>query len=251
MYSKAILRRPGKNLHKGITTANLGKPDFKKALRQHEEYCNALLKCGLEIIVLEADEKYPDGCFVEDTAIITEKIAIITRLGDKSRHGEEVEISKILSSHRKIIESINLPGNVDGGDVLRVENHFYIGISRRTNKEGSRQLKEIFLKYGYSMSELQVESVLHLKTGITYLGKNNFISNYQFSKKINSPNIIVVDEDENYSANNLLINDFLLIPKGFIKSKQKILKFGFNIIEIDLSEFRKMDGGMTCLSLLF
>jgi dimethylargininase len=101
MYTKAIVRRPGRNFAEGITTSILGKPDFKKALEQHSAYCNALIGCGLELIVLEADERYPDGCFVEDTAIVTEKVAVITRPGAASRMGEEAEISLILSEFRK------------------------------------------------------------------------------------------------------------------------------------------------------
>jgi dimethylargininase len=93
MYSKAIVRRPGKNFAEGITTSNLGKPDFKKAIEQHSAYCDALTGCGLELIVLEADERYPDGCFVEDTAIVTGEVAVITKPGAASRMGEETMYS--------------------------------------------------------------------------------------------------------------------------------------------------------------
>jgi dimethylargininase len=102
MYSKAIVRRPGRNFAEGITTSNLGKPDFEKALEQHSAYCDALKRCGLELTVLEADERYPDRCFVEDTAIVTGKVAVITRPGAASRLGEEAEISKTLSEFRKM-----------------------------------------------------------------------------------------------------------------------------------------------------
>jgi dimethylargininase len=117
--SKAIVRRPGRNFAEGITTSNLGKPDFEKALEQHSAYCDALTGAGIELIVLEADERYPDGCFVEDTAIVTSEVAVITRPGAASRMGEEAEISETLSEFRKI-ETIKLPGNLDGGDVLKV-----------------------------------------------------------------------------------------------------------------------------------
>ena len=250
MYSKAIVRKPGRNFAEGITTANLGKPDFEKALEQHSAYCDALTGCGLELIVLEADERYPDGCFVEDTAIVTSEVAVITRPGAASRMGEEAEISEILSEFRKI-EIVKLPGTADGGDVLKVENHFFIGISGRTNRDGARQLSAILSKYGYTASETEVGSGLHLKSGIAYLGKGNFISVEGFSKIAGSTVIIISDREESYSANCLLVNDFLLIPKGYPKSKKKIVELGYNIIEPDMSEFRKMDGGLTCLSLLF
>ena len=250
MYTKAIVRRPGRNFAEGITTSNLGKPDFEKALDQHSKYCDALKGCGLELIVLEADEKYPDGCFVEDTAIVTSEVAIITRPGASSRMGEEAEISGILSEFRKI-ETIKLPGTLDGGDVLRVGNHFFIGISGRTNWDGARQLSAILAKYNYTASETEVGQGLHLKSGIAYLGKGNFISAEGFSKIAGSFRIIIIDQDESYSANCLHANDFLMIPDGFPKSKKKIVELGYNIIELEMSEFRKMDGGVTCLSLLF
>jgi len=250
MFSKAIVRRPGKNFTEGITTSNLGKPDFEKALEQHSAYCDALTGCGLELIVLEANERYPDGCFVEDTAIVTGEVAVITKPGAASRMGEEAEISEILSEFRQI-ESIRFPGTLDGGDVLRVENHFYIGISGRTNRDGARQLSSILTKYGYTASEKEVGSGLHLKSGIAYLGNGNFISVEGFSKIAGSSGIIITDQEESYSANCLLVNDLLFIPKGFPKSKKKIIELGYIIIELDMSEFRKMDGGLTCLSLLF
>jgi dimethylargininase len=250
MHTKAIVRKPGKNFSERVTTSNLGKPDFQKALKQHEAYRNALIRCGLELIVLEADERYPDGCFVEDTAIVTGEAAIIARPGAASRLGEELEISKVLSGFKKI-EIIEEPGNVDGGDILRVKDHFYFGLSGRTNREGSRQLSAILAKYGYTSSETEVRSGLHLKSGIAWLGKDNFISTSEFSKTAGTSNIIIIDPGEEYSANCLLVNDFLLIPSGFPGSKRRIEALGCNIIELDTSEFRKMDGGLTCLSLLF
>jgi len=249
MYTRAILRKPGRNYANGITTASLGKPDFEKALEQHEGYCNALIKCGLELTILDADLKYPDGCFVEDTAIVTKEVAIITRPGALSRLGEEIEISKILSRLKKTV-TIEHPGHVDGGDILRMEDHFFIGRSKRTNREGAAQLMTILSEYGYTSSEITVETVPHLKSGITYLGLGNFISIDEFSKKIGAYNIIAVDPNENYSSNCLPVNDHLLISKGFPKSKQKIAELGYNLIEVEMSEFRKMDGALTCLSLL-
>lgn len=249
-YTKAIVRQPGKNFANGITTSTLGKPSYEKALEQHNAYREALTKCGVDIIVLEADEKYPDGCFVEDTAVVTSEVAVIARPGNPARLGEEIKISEILKKY-KAIETIYAPGTLDGGDILRVENHFYIGLTDRTNEEGARQLSAHLQKHGYTTSTIAVKDILHLKTGIAYLGNNNIIALDQLSKLINGSNTIILDTSENYSANCLRVNGFLLIPKGFPKSKDQILKLGYNIIEIEMSEFRKMDGGLTCLSLLF
>ena len=249
MYSKAIVRKPGRNFAEGITSSGLGKPDFEKALLQHDAYCEALVRCGLELIIMEADERYPDGCFVEDTAIVTSEVAVITRPGAISRRGEENEIAKIISGFRKT-ERIVSPGTVDGGDVLRAEGHFYIGISGRTNREGARQLASILAGYGFSSSEVNVGSGLHLKSGIAYLSKGNFICTESLSGIKGINNFIITDENENYPANSLLLNDFLLFPNGFPATESKIRKLGYNVVGLDMSEFRKMDGGLTCLSLL-
>jgi len=250
MYSKAIVRRPGRNFANGITTSSLGKPDYEKALEQHSAYCDALERCGVELIILEADERYPDGCFVEDTAIVNSKVAIITHPGAAARLGEEVEISRVLSGFREL-ETIDFPGTLEGGDILRAGDHYFIGLSGRTNQEGADQLAAILSKYGFTSSEHKVEAGLHLKSDIAYLGKGNFISTPALSKIAQPGNFIILDKDENYSANCLLVNDFLLIPKGFPKAKMKVADLGYNIIELEMSEFRKMDGGLTCLSLLF
>ena len=250
MYTRAIVRRPGRNFANGITTSNLGQPDFNRALEQHAAYCEALIKCGVELTVLDADDRYPDGCFVEDTAVVNSMVKVVSRPGAATRRGEEEEIARILVGFGTT-ESITAPGTLEGGDVLRAENHYYIGISERTNTEGARQLSAILAKYGFTSSLIRVEAGLHLKSDIAYLGNGNYISTPVFSKIAHPANTIVLDPDEYYSANCLRVNDYLLIAKGFPKSKRKILELGYNIIELDMSEFRKMDGGLTCLSLLF
>ena len=254
MYSiiptTAIVRKPGRNFADGITEASLGRPDYDKALRQHSAYCDAITGCGLKVIVLEADERYPDCCFVEDTAVVTDRMAVITRPGAESRRGEELRIAEVLSEFRKL-ERIEPPGTLDGGDILRVNDHFYIGISGRTNREGAAQLAAILSRYGYTSSEEEVRHGVHLKSGLAYPGNNTFICISAYSDISKSAEYIILDENESYSANCLRINDFLLIPGGFHESRSKILSFGFNIIELNMSEFRKMDGGLTCLSLVF
>jgi dimethylargininase len=250
MISKAIVRKPGRSFAKGITTSNLGKADHNIALVQHDAYCNALVKCCVELIVLEADENFPDSCFVEDTAVVTEKMAVITRPGALQRRGEEVSILKVLSQYKKI-ELIQEPGTVDGGDILGMDDHYFIGLSVRTNIEGAHQLAAILQKYGYSSTEIKVDTVIHLKSGITYLGNGNFMAIKEFAKKFSKYRIVPVDQDESYSANCLALNDNILISKGFPKSRKRVRDLGYNIIELEMSEFRKMDGALTCLSLLF
>ncbi len=252
MFKYAVVRKPGSNFCEGITASNLGQPNYKKSLQQHKAYCGALRKCGLKLIILKPEIRFPDGEFVEDTAVVTEKCAIITRLGAAARRGEEFKIKKVLRKFKKI-KIIKPPGTVDGGDILRVGNHFYIDLSERTNKEGAKQLSIILSKYEYTATIIPIKNVLHLKTGIIYIGNNNLISTNDFAKKKEFAkfNIIQTDKDENYSSNCLLVNNFLLIPAGFPKTKEKLQALGYKILEIDMSEFQKMDGGLTCLSILF
>src|SRR5699024_4914460 len=131
----------------GLTTSNLGKPDFNKAVEQHQQYVGALKKCGVKTIELEADEQFPDSTFVEDTAIVTEKCAIITNTGAESRNGEIIEMKGVLAEIYGTLEFIKAPGTLEGGDVLQVDHHFYIGISNRTNEAGAKQLKDILQKH--------------------------------------------------------------------------------------------------------
>ena len=250
MYTRAITRKPGRNFADGITTSKMGRPDYRKALIQHAAYCETLNRCGLEVIILEADERYPDGCFVEDTAVITDEASIITRPGAAARRGEEEEILKILSGYRTPLR-IESPGTLDGGDILRADNHFFIGRSGRTNREGAQQLERFLSEYGYTSSGIEVKNSLHLKSGIAFLGKGRFISTNEFSGISEKGTFTILDPEDSYSANCLPVNDFLLFPSGFPGSAKKLAETGFTIIELDMSEFRKMDGGLTCLSLLF
>ncbi len=168
--SKAVVRIPPENFSQGITSSGLGKPDYGLALKQHSDYCQALKDCGVNLIILEKDTDYPDSTFVEDTAVVNEKCAVITRPGDRRRRGEEVKIKEVLSRYRDT-ERIKEPGTVDGGDVLRIEDKYYIGLSQRTNRQGGDQLSEILKKYGYESVFIKVTNMLHLKSGVNYLDK--------------------------------------------------------------------------------
>jgi len=151
------------------------------------------------------------------------------------------------------IEFIEPPGTVEGGDVLRVENHFYIGLSRRTNNGGARQLTHILRNYGFDTSTVLVDKSLHLKAGVTYAGRDILVAVDEFVRKpeFQKFNIVRIPKDENFAANCLRINDYLFIAKGFPTTKSLLEKTGFSITELEMSEFQKMDGGLTCLSLFF
>ncbi|MFP4024170.1 MAG: dimethylarginine dimethylaminohydrolase family protein [Thiohalospira sp.] len=252
MFTKAIVKRPAETFANGITTSNLGKPDYNLALKQHDAYCEALVKCGLALTVLEADPDFPDSCFVEDTAVVTKNFGVITRPGDKTRLGETLAIEKALKPLLKL-HFIEEPDTLDGGDIMQAENKFYIGMSGRTNLSGAKQLSKILNGYGFEVYTIPVCNILHFKTGVNYLGDNNIILHDSFCSvdDLSCFNQIIVDTEEQYAANSLRVNDYVLAPAGFPKTKIAIEKLGYKIIELELSEFQKMDGGLSCLSLRF
>ena len=253
MFTKAIVRTPGRSLISGLTGAELGPPDYEKALEQHRQYIAALERCGLEVLILEADEAYPDSTFVEDVAILTPRCAIITRTAAASRRGETVSILPVLEDFYSSIERIKPPATLDGGDVMQIDQHFYIGLSARTNRAGSDQLIEILQRYGLTGSVVPVTEFLHLKTGVTQvaektlLAAGEFIANPEFSDF----RILPVAAEENGGANCIRINDKILIAAGFKDVRTLLSVEGAEVLEVDISEYAKLDGGLTCLSLRF
>ncbi len=253
MLKHAIVRRVSKKFQYGLTTSNLGKPDYNTAITQHSNYIEAMKKCGLNVKILEADERFPDSPFVEDTAVVDKDFVVISNLGALTRKGEEKDIKKVLEVFFDDVKSIDKPGTLEGGDIMKVENEYFVGISKRTNKKGALQLKEILKKYGHTCSLIPLKNILHLKTGVAYIGDNNIIASGEFIKNplFKDYNIIEVEEDERYATNCIRVNEYVLIAKGFERLRDSILGLGYKILEINMSEFRKMDGGLSCLSLRF
>ena len=253
MFKKAIVRKPCKNLVNGLTTANLGKPDYQLALTQHQAYIEALEECELEVTILEANENYPDSTFVEDTALLTPYCAVITNPGAQTRKGEVNEMKDVIRRFYSNVEHIIEPGTLEAGDVMMVNEHFYIGLSERTNKHGAEQLIDILKKYGMTGSTVTLKNVLHLKSGVSYLENDILLAAGEFFTKaeFQKYNLVKIYDDESYAANSLWINDKVLIPKGFPKTKTQIEKLSYKTIKVDVSEFQKLDGGLSCLSLRF
>lgn len=250
-YKIAISRKPGRSFGDGLTTANLGKPDMALALEQHAQYVTALKLCGLEVIDLDADENFPDGCFVEDTALITSEFAVITNPGAPSRRGETSSIIPRLEPYRPLRF---LPASVtlDGGDVLLIGKKFYVGISARTTMDAASALGEIVQPNGYEVISVVVQDILHLKTGICLVGKDTLVTTQKFAhcQEFQDYKKIVTLPEEDYAANCLRINDHIVMAAGFPDLKCKLQQLNLPLLEVEMSEFRKMDGGLTCSSLL-
>jgi|SRR5699024_6662279 len=253
MFKNIIAKKPGTSYLKGLTTSDLGKPDYNLLLKQHENYLDALKKCNVNIEILPESEEFPDSTFVEDTAVLTKEFAVITNPGAQSREKEVLEIEKTLSKYYETFHYIKSPGTLDGGDVLQIESTFYIGLSDRTNNEGANQLKQILKKNGYNCEIVELKETFHLKTGVSYLDNNvivvakELISHPSFANY----NKIIVTDKEAYAANLIKVNDYVIFPLGYPETKDAIEEAGHEVIEVDTSEFKKHDGGLSCLSLRF
>jgi dimethylargininase len=256
LLTKAIVSAPSENFATGLTNVDLGKPDYARVISQHAAYCEALQSCGLSLIGLPADEQHPDSTFVEDTAIITDRGAVITRPGAASRLGETVSIERKLREYYQNLTSITEPGTLDGGDVCEAGDHFFIGISRRTNEAGAAQLARILESFGYSYSLIDIRglsNILHLKSGIASLGETRLVVIEALGRRteFSRYELIHVNSVEEYAANCVFLNNRVLVPAGFPGLKRQLEDLNYQTIALEMSEFQKMDGGLSCLSLRF
>jgi dimethylargininase len=260
MFTKAIVRPPGANFAEALTTMDLGLPNYERALQQHEAYCDALETCGLTLIRLDPDEQFPDSTFVEDTAVVTGRCAILARPGAASRVGEVESIAKTLSSSFAELLSINEPGTLDGGDICEAEvegqNHFFIGVSHRTNQAGAQQLSTWLASCGFTSALVDIRGVgniLHLKSGLAYVGDNRLvvIDSLADRDEFRSHDLVHVSAGEEYAANCVRVNEHVLVAAGYPKLEGKLQGLGYQTIALEMSEFQKMDGGLSCLSVRF
>jgi len=252
-FKNAIVRIPCKNMVEGLSSVGLGKPDHKLALKQHGNYVEALQECELDVRVLPADEAYPDSVFVEDTALLTPGLAIIANPGAASRQGEIPSMEETVRTFYDHVEYIQAPGTLEAGDVMMAGSHYFIGISERTNADGANQLISILEKHGMSGSVVEISGMLHLKSGVSYLENNNMlmIEPLMHHQAFHAYQQITVPGKESYAANSVWINDTVLVPSGYPETLKKIQDAGYETIVLDMSEFRKLDGGLSCLSLRF
>jgi dimethylargininase len=256
LFTHAIVRTPGNNFAAGLTTSTHGVPRFDLVLAQHDCYCQALRECGLMLTMLAADPRFPDSTFVEDTAILTPRGAILTRPGAASREGEVDAIRSAILKFFPFPLSIDAPGTLDGGDICEAEDHFFLGLSHRTNGEGARQLAAHLSSLGYTSSVIDVRprtSILHLKSGIAYIGDNTLVVMEELADnpQFRSFARIRVQAEQSYAANCVRINGRVLVAAGYPRFAADLAARGFNPLALAMQEFQKMDGGLSCLSLRF
>jgi dimethylargininase len=230
--------------------------DFARAQEQHHAYELLLERLGARVISLPAEPDLPDSMFVEDPAIVLDELAVILPLGTETRRREAASLAQELSKYRKL-ESVKLPGTLEGGDVLRIGRKLFVGLTKRSNAEGIRQLDEILKPYDYEVAAVPVTGCLHLKSAVTYLGENTLLANRGWFD--NAPFIgnkggydwIDVDPGEPHAANALALSGTVIFPASFRRTHGRIGSQGFRVMPLDISELQKAESGLTCSSLLF
>jgi dimethylargininase len=250
VLTRTIIRRPGADFAAGITTAGLGAPDHARMLAQHAAYATTLRALGLAVDLLEPLPGFPDAYFVEDVAVIVPELAVIARPGAPSRREEAESMVPVLSLHREVVR-LEQPATLDGGDVLVADRTVFVGLSARTNAEGAAQLARFLEPHGYRTRTIPVAAGLHLKSSVSFLGGETLLVTERFA---DAPELlgyrrIVVDAGDEAACNTLLVNGTLLAPAGFAGARRKLEEAGLPIVELDVSEARKMDGGLSCMSL--
>lgn len=226
--------------------------DLQRARAQHHAYEQLLAKLGARVISLAEEPELPDSMFVEDPAIVVDEIAVICPLGTDTRRKEAPSLAAALEKFRKLAY-VKLPGTLEGGDVLRVGKKVFVGITARSNPEGIRQLAVILSAYGYDLTAVPVTGCLHLKSAVTYLGRNTMLANRGWFDwgRIGGFEWLDVDPGEAHSANALAMGDTVIFPASFPKTKALIEEKGFHVESLDISELQKAESGLTCSSLIF
>lgn len=226
--------------------------DLHVACTQHRAYEQLLEKHGARVVSLPAEPALPDSMFVEDPAIVLDGLAVIFPLGTQSRRPEAASLAQALSKFRKL-EQISLPGMLEGGDVLHIGGKLFVGLTRRSNAEGIRQLTAILAEHHYEVIAVPASGCLHLKSAVTSLGRNTLLANRAWfdATSFSRYEWIDVDPAEPHAANALAIGDTVIFPASFPLTRRRIEARGFHVTPLDISELQKAESGLTCSSLIF
>ena len=225
--------------------------DVAKAIAQHKAYRNCLAELGARIVSLPAEPGLPDAVFVEDAAVVLDEIAVIAHMGAASRRPEAASMAEALMRYRPL-EFLKAPATLDGGDVMRVGRSLFVGLTRRTNRPGVEQLSNMVRPHGYKMEPVKVTGCLHLKSGCSYVGNDTILINRSWidAAPLRGFELLDVPEDETNAANALLLNDVVILPESFPKTRALLEKRGFRVRTVDVSELQKAEAGVTCCSLI-
>jgi dimethylargininase len=235
-----------------LTHLNRRPIDLDKARAEHAAYERRLVDAGCTVVRLPADDRLPDSVFVEDAAVVFEEVAIITRPGAESRRPETPAVAEVLAPYRPI-GRIEPPGTLDGGDVLKLGKQVIVGESKRTNAAAISQLEGVLAPHGYSVHALRVHGCLHLKSAVTRVSDDTLLVNPDWvtTDAFPSFDFVNVDPGEPFGANALRIDDRVIYPSMFVRTRRRLEDRGIHVIDVDVGELAKAEGGVTCCSLIF
>jgi len=222
------------------------------ARAQHRAYEQLLEKLGAHVVSLPAEPDLPDSMFVEDPAIVLDELAVIFPLGTQSRRPEAASLALALSKFRKL-EHVMLPGTLEGGDILRIDRKIFVGLTKRSNAEGIRQLAAILGPHNYEVIAVPVTGCLHLKSAVTLLGRDMLLANRAWfdAAPFSGYDWIDVDPAEPHAANALALGETIMFPASFPRTRERIAARGLHVAPLDISELQKAESGLTCSSLIF
>jgi len=247
---RALVREPGDRYTSCISSHPLRHTvSVKRAQAQHAAYCEALAELGLEVIRVPRDDERPDSCFVEDNAVVQGGRALICRMAKESRRGEEVGVEEVLRGFMPVRWAAP-PAIVEGGDVIHLPDRLISGLTQRTNEEGVAQMREFL---GVPVDTIADPSIVHLKSYVTYIGRGIMIAaeRYAGHRALRGFEVVVVPEGEEYAADTLAIGDTVLMPSGLPRAHEAVRELGFDVVPLEVSEFEKCEGAITCLSIIF
>lgn len=226
--------------------------DYDRAVRQQEAYRLLLQRCGVEVVNLEASDEHADCCFVADTAVVLNELAVIASMGAASRRGETTAVEKILSSYRELVR-VQLPATLDGGDVVCLGKHLFAGLSGRTNRQGIEALANSTREFGYAVTPVTVTGSLHLTTACSALDDETVLLNpcWIDDTPFARFKVLYGAEQEPWAASTMRVGKTICVEAGAPRTLQLIERHSPHVEILDISEFRKAEGSLSCLSILF
>jgi dimethylargininase len=226
--------------------------DVRRAVEQHAAYERTLASLGAGIVRVPGDPELPDAVFIEDTALVLDEVAVITRPGAVSRRLETGPVARELATYRPLLH-LEAPATMDGGDVLGVGRTLYVGLSSRTNQEALRQLSAGVGPFGYRVVPLELGGCLHLKSAVTRVGEGTVLLNPRWvsAAAFGDLEVLCVAPAEPEGANALTLGDTLVYPLHFPRTAERLLAHGFRVTSVECTELAKAEGGVTCCSLVF
>lgn len=246
---QTLVKTPSPTFAQGLTSQRLGAPDYGLALQQHQAYCEALQRMGARVSILPPDD-LPDSCFVEDMAIVLDPASVVVTRSEVRGNEQEAVLEALPGGMTRT--RIEAPGNLEGGDVLRLAGRWFVGLGARSNEAGFEQFRKIVRAREMEATALALNDLLHLKTGVSAVDEKTVVALPQFAATFGQLGyqVVEVHPEDWHAANVVSWGRKVLLPARHPRVQERLEFLGFETFEVDLSEFKKQDGGASCLSLL-